>query len=418
MALKVVTVPPRLDDERALEFARRARTAGADVLEVRTDLADTAMNLRPLSDVLPLLVSERGTPLPRAWLDVARFADVEVGTRAPPTRERDRGGLRPLLSHHAGAPLTTAAAVSFWRSQEVPAHALVKHVEPLGEPGTASRLLETQRALGELFGRERVTVLGMGPFALPFRAVLAAHNALDYLALESGFAAAPGQRLLADAVRADRAAAPSPRLGILGTHIAGSRSPRIHPPPFDRIDLPEDADPAPLVQSLTPWYRGFAVTRPFKRRIAEWLGGEDEAVNTLYLRAGQWRGTNTDVAGARAVLEALREREVTVLGGGGVAPALERAARELDVALRIVRRAEAEGLHLQGAVVWTWPPELEAPALSLEGARVAVISYGAAGRTVAGQIRARGGEPMMLGARWFIRQARVQRALWAAVEAS
>ena len=47
-----------------------------------------------------------------------------------------------------------------------------------------------------------------------------------------------------------------------------------------------------------------------------------------------------------------------------------------------------------------------------DGARVAVIAYGAPGRTIAAQVRARGGQPVMLGARWFIAQARRQKALW------
>lgn len=406
--MKVVTLPPRLSGAPALDFARQARDAGASVLEVRTDLSGDALDVRALSELLPLLVSERGGEIPRAWAAVARWADVELGTGPHPE------GPRPLLSHHAGAPLTTGAAVSLWRSAQVPAEAWVKHVEPLGEVMTAARLFETQRALQSMFGRERVTVLGMGPFALPFRALLSAGNRLDYVALEPSFAAAPGQRLLADAVRADRAGTASPRLGILGTQIQGSCSPRIHPPPFDRIDLPEDTDPVPLVEALTPWYRGFAVTRPFKRRIAAWLSSGDEAVNTLFRRDGRWVGANTDVEGARAVLEVLGSREVTVLGGGGVAPALERAADGLGVRVRVVRRAEADGISVGGAVVWTWPPELSAPRLSLKGARVAVISYGAAGRRIAATIRGLGGEPLPLGARWFVRQARAQRALWSA----
>jgi len=64
-----------------------------------------------------------------------------------------------------------------------------------------------------------VTVLATGPLALPFRAVLARKNALDYLALEPA-SARRSQRLLVDAVREARAGMPEgPRLGIIGHQI-------------------------------------------------------------------------------------------------------------------------------------------------------------------------------------------------------
>jgi hypothetical protein len=402
---RVVTLPPLGQADAAARFARAARDAGADLLEVRNDLWEDTLDLRPLAHVLPLLVSSRGRPLARAFCEAAALADVELGSDPAP-------GTAPLCSLHAPAPLTPAQAQALWHAARVPAIAQVKHVEPLGAPADGARLFETQRALGALFGAARVTVLATGECALPFRALLAGGNALDYLALDARFVAAPGQRLLADAVRADRAKERVPRLGILGTGIGGSRSPRIHPPPFDRIDLPEGADVGALVEALTPWYRGFAVTRPFKLKVAAWLGRGDAAVNTLYRHGSRWLGANTDVEGARAVLDALGARTVTLLGDGGVGPALRAAASEQGRRVHVLRRADAPGAQVGGAAVWTWPPELVPPDFGLSGAKVAVISYGAAGRQVAEQIRARGGVPVPLGARWFIRQARAQRALW------
>ena len=54
------------------------------------------------------------------------------------------------------------------------------------------------------------------------------------------------------------------------------------------------------------------------------------------------------------------------------------------------------------------PPE----ALKFERAVVAVVAYGAAARRIAAEVRRRGGEPWLLGARWFVAQAREQRKLW------
>jgi len=61
---------------------------------------------------------------------------------------------------------------------------LVKQSGPLAEPKDFPGVLATQQALIERFGANHVTVLCTGPLALPFRAVLAQKNALDYLALD------------------------------------------------------------------------------------------------------------------------------------------------------------------------------------------------------------------------------------------
>ena len=263
--------------------------------------------------------------------------------------------------------------------------------------------------------------------ALPFRAVLAQRNALDYLAFDAAWAAAPGQRLLADAVREARGArvdGSTKRLGILGSSLGHSRSPRLHAQPFDRIDWPADAPLRELLDALAPHYRGFAVTNPFKKAVATYARATLSAVNTL-VRATpvptetdkksvlSWRSENTDVEGARVVLEKLGAKSVTVLGDGGVTVALREAAN--DVTLTVLTRSDfsSERAPVTGAVVWTWPATVDAPAtLRFENARVAVVAYGAPGRTIAAVIRARGGTPVMLGARWFIAQARRQKALW------
>jgi phosphoglycerate dehydrogenase-like enzyme len=56
---------------------------------------------------------------------------------------------------------------------------------------------------------------------------------------------------------------------------------------------------------------------------------------------------------------------------------------------------------------------VEPPAgLGLDGQRVGVIAYGRAAQQVAARVRALGGTPVFLGSRWFIAQARAQRAAW------
>ena len=411
-SLRVVTLPPNVSGSEAVRFAEEVRRRGADILEVRTDLhAPQQVDGQALSRVLPLLISERGKPLPTSWLAAAGYVDrdVTVSTDAP------RGAGRLVASHHAERPLSTEEALRLWEPA-LPANAFVKHIEPLGSPARLPQLLETQARLLARFGPGRVTVLAMGPAALPARAVLAGRNALDYVAAGGGWSAAPGQRLLDDVVRVARRLpsdqAGTPRRGILGTSIVHSRSPRIHRQPFDRIDIPEDGPVEELVDSLLPHYAGFAVTSPFKLRLARHTRSPLEAINTLVRRGDRWESFNTDVEGAREVLQRLGAREAFVLGDGGSTAALRAISREAGCQLRILKRSEIQR-PLSGAGVWTWPDRVPPPeGLRFEGARVAVIAYGTPGRRVAQEISRRGGTPVMLGAAWFIAQARRQRELW------
>lgn len=399
---RVVTLPP---ETPVAPFAWAARHAGADLLEVRSDLHPPELDLLEASRALPLLLARRtAAELPDSWLARSSLRDE------PQRRDLDPSVLRSL---HAERPLTTPEALAQWDG--VVPGSRVKHVEPLGSPAEFPRLLETQHALIERFGAEHVTVLATGPYALPFRAVLAQRNALDYLALESKWAAAVGQRLLVDAVRESRRSqmdGSTRRLGIFGSAVAHSRSPRIHQQPFDRIELPSDAPIGELMNALMPHYRGFAVTNPFKKPVANAVAAERAAVNTLIRNNGAWESDNTDVDGARVVLEKLAASHVTVLGDGGVTVALREAANaRLDVRTRA--SFDSSSSPVSGAVVWSWPAHIAAPAgLRFEAARVAVVTYGAPARTIAARIRELGGVPLMLGARWFIAQARRQRQLW------
>lgn len=400
---RVVTLPPH----EAIEvFAWRARHAGAELLEVRTDLHPPEIELLPASRALPILVAKRERAVPDSWRTRAALIDEPHGGNVDPSA---------LRSFHADRPLRTQEAMAVWDG--VVAGSRVKHVEPLGSPRDFSRLLDTQSALIERFGVEHVTVLATGPYALPFRAVLAQRNALDYLALDSTWAAAEGQRYLSDAVREARcgqADGKTRRLGILGAGLAHSRSPRLHQQPFDRIDLGADAPLDELLDALNPHYRGFAVTNPFKKRVAQISQAELPAVNTLVRAGSGWYAENSDVAGAEATLENLKPAtKVTVLGDGGVTAALRVAASNLSLELEVLTRAQITSQPIRGAVVWTWPALVTVPeSLRFEGAKVAVISYGVPARAIVKEITARGGTPLRLGPRWFIAQARRQRTIW------
>lgn len=401
MSQRVVTLPPQTVP--ALPWARLAVARGAHLIEIRDDLHPVLpADLDAVQAEVPVLFARRtAAPLP-AEAHRARLVDEPLGQHTPASN---------LWSHHAAQPLAPQDALALWKRAAPPAHVSLKHVEPMGPVDTASRLLQTQALLTAHFGPGRVTVLCTGDLALPFRAVLSVGNALDYCALDASFAAAPGQRLLADAVRAARGGhATSARLGILGNRIGASRSPRIHPAPFDRLDLPPDTPLPGLLSALHPHYRGFAVTSPFKKDAARAVGASEEAVNTLVRTRSGWKGHNTDVAGAVAMVIRAQMSHVVALGDGGVTAALRQVRR-----IKLVVHAHAQLTHgvLRGDVVWTWPPHVAPPpGLRLDGARVAVLAYGAPGRVVAARVRALGGTPLMMGACWFVAQAREQQRLW------
>jgi len=401
-ARRVVTAPPEVDVNA---FAWRARHQGADLLELRTDLTAPTLDLRPIARALPVLVAERGAPIPQAWASAAQLVDVDL-------RSGTGSASASLVSFHSPLSLSTAEALAAWA--EVPVGARIKHVEPLGELSRGPVLLETQAALIDRFGPERVTVLATGALALPVRALLAARNALDYLAFDATWAAAPGQRVLGDAVREARRARPGvARLAILGAAVAHSRSPRLHAQPFDRLELPAEVELGPVLAALHRTHRGLAITNPFKKRVAEAVGAGQAAVNTLIRTEAGWAAANTDHDGAAAVLEALKVSSVSVLGDGGATEALRVAAQQAGITLMLHSRKDGFEAPLTGTVVWTWPALVEAPpGLRFEGARVAVIAYGPPGREIGRRIRALGGMPLFMGPRWFIAQARRQRALW------
>jgi 3-dehydroquinate dehydratase/shikimate dehydrogenase len=73
---------------------------------------------------------------------------------------------------------------------------------------------------------------------------------------------------------------------------------------------------------------GFSVTIPHKQRVIRYLDSVDPlskrigAVNTVWRKAGRWRGTNTDVEGIKLPLEKrlrLAKSSVLVVGNGGAA---------------------------------------------------------------------------------------------------
>ncbi len=92
---------------------------------------------------------------------------------------------------------------------------------------------------------------------------------------------------------------------------------------------------------------GFSVTLPHKQRILRYLDVVDPlarrigAVNTVWRRAGKWRGTNTDAEGITTPLQRhvrLGKATVLVAGNGGAARGAAFAAAAAGAKLAITGR--------------------------------------------------------------------------------
>lgn len=147
----------------------------------------------------------------------------------------------------------------------------------------------------------------------------------------------------------------APRLAVLGSPIAHSRSPRIHRAAHEALGLEwrysaircGETALRGFLRSRGPAWLGFSVTMPLKEealRVAATLdpvARESGVVNTLRrLPVGaadepeaspRWAGFNTDVAGlARAIVAAgFDPARTVVLGAGATAVSAALAARDL-----------------------------------------------------------------------------------------
>jgi 3-dehydroquinate dehydratase/shikimate dehydrogenase len=92
---------------------------------------------------------------------------------------------------------------------------------------------------------------------------------------------------------------------------------------------------------------GFSVTIPHKQKILRYLDQVDPlarrigAVNTVWRKAGKWRGTNTDAAGVTVPLEKhvrLAKSSVLVVGNGGAARGAAFAMAEAGAKVAITGR--------------------------------------------------------------------------------
>ncbi len=154
---------------------------------------------------------------------------------------------------------------------------------------------------------------------------------------------------------------PALRLAVLGSPIGHSRSPAIHlaaywvlglPWTYQAIDVNVDQLSGFLGQLDNSW-RGLSLTMPLKREIMAHVNQCDElartvgAVNTVLISDGQREGFNTDVYGARRMIDEAHPdgaARALILGAGAtarsvVAALAQRGTRDTTVWVRSAERA-------------------------------------------------------------------------------
>lgn len=291
----------------------------------------------------------------------SNFADVEIESA-----ERAKSGLADLRR-------TAPVMISFHDFERAPSlETVLRRLKRI--PADAYKLAITARKpednlrLIEFLKKhsgERLVALAMSEAGVPTRVLGPALGSLfTYAAPQDAVGTAAGQipaKSMRSLYRADKLTKRSRVYGVIADPVAHSKSSLIHNRAFHcrRIDAVYLPFLVPQTR-LGEWMKlasglrvhGFSVTIPHKRRIIRYLDAIEPvakrigAVNTVWRRAGKWRGTNTDVDGVVQPLSRclrLANASVLIAGYGG-------AARAAAIALSDARaRVTITGRNLRNA---------------------------------------------------------------------
>lgn len=293
----------------------------------------------------------------------ARAVDVEIESAESATSRLDafRGRALLVLSYHnfEGTP---AMETVLRRMMRIPADAY-KLATTARKPSDNWRVL----ALAKAHARDGVVVLAMGEMGFPTRVLSPAFGGLfTYAAPHSAEGTACGQigaKTLRGLYRIEKFSRQAKIYGVVADPVRHSISPAVHNRAFqarrmDAVyipllthsgqlkDLMETAEKLPLA--------GLSVTIPHKQKIMRYLAAIEPlarrigAVNTVWRKAGKWRGANTDAAGVtKPLARRLRLVKASILlvgnGGGarGAAFALVDAGARVSIVGRNPERVRA-----------------------------------------------------------------------------
>ncbi|HTD44873.1 MAG TPA: shikimate dehydrogenase [Bryobacteraceae bacterium] len=286
----------------------------------------------------------------------AQAVDVEIESAEACLLHLEALGNRAylLISYHnyGGTPLLDSV---IRRMLRVPADGY-KIVTTARKPSDNCRVLELARA----YPKKRLVLLAMGETGFPTRVLSAGFGGLyTYAAPNSAEGTASGQvsaRVLRNLYRVEKISRGAHIYGVIADPVRHSISPAVHNRAFqarriDSIYLPFLVHPAQLKDFFTLAAKlplsGFSVTIPHKQKILRYLDHVEPlarrigAVNTVWRKAGKWRGSNTDADGVtRPLAKRLRLAKASVLlaGNGGAARGAAYALTEAGAKLAITGR--------------------------------------------------------------------------------
>jgi 3-dehydroquinate dehydratase / shikimate dehydrogenase len=182
---------------------------------------------------------------------------------------------------------------------------------------------------------------------------------------------APGQvpaHALKALYRTDKITRQTKIYGVIADPVAHSKSPQIHNRAFQSRRVDAIYLPFRVLQSqLGDWMKvaasmpvtGFSVTIPHKQKILRYIDHVEPlakrigAVNTVWRKAGKWRGVNTDVEGVLKPLSRrlrLAHAQVLLVGYGGAARAAAFALKDAGANVTLTGRDLIRGTLLAKAI--------------------------------------------------------------------
>lgn len=267
----------------------------------------------------------------------ARALDVEIESAESAKSKLDklRAKTDLIISYHNFSSTPVLDPV-LRRMMRIPA-AAYKIVTTARKPSDNLRVLKLARS----HRHTPIITMAMGEMGFPARVIAPIYGGLfTYAAPASASGTAPGQvsaSQLRRLYRPDKLSRSTKIYGVIADPVAHSISPAVHNRGFhfrrlDAVYLPFLVPPRRLkdffnfAEQLA--VTGFSVTIPHKQKVLRYLDVVDPlarrigAVNTVWRKAGKWRGTNTDVDGVTAPLRKhlrLPKSSVLIVGSGGAA---------------------------------------------------------------------------------------------------
>jgi 3-dehydroquinate dehydratase/shikimate dehydrogenase len=286
----------------------------------------------------------------------ARAVDIEIESAEHISARLEglRGRSLLVLSYH-NYQATPSTEVILRRMLRISADAY-KIVTTACKPSDNLRVL----SLAKSHPRTPLVLLAMGETGFPTRVLSTAMGSLfTYAAPSAAEGTASGQvsaRQLRHLYRVEKFSRQAKIYGVVADPVRHSISPAVHNRAFqakrmDAVYVPFLVKPTLLKDFLALAEKlpvaGFSVTIPHKQKILRYLDIVDPlsrrigAVNTVWKKAGKWRGTNTDADAVTKPLGkhlSLAKSTVLLAGNGGAARGAAYALINAGAKVTIVGR--------------------------------------------------------------------------------